>query len=135
MHLTGPLRAEVKKVSGHEPLLIAALVQTASAAADGGAPSHLRPLPYLIYFADGDSDRYNVFADNKTLQPTQKVFKKHPMADCSPPPAMSSSLGLQQGHPIHLGTVLSRCPHFLPSMRTKWGMPKAEGEEGCCVLL
>ena len=58
------------------------------------------------------------------------------MADCAPPAEMVASLGLETGHPVHLGTVLARCPHYLASMRTKWGMPKAADEEGCsCTLL
>ena len=138
MHMTGPLRAELLKVEGHERALVAALQQL-SAAADGNAradASLLRPLPYLIYLADGEAgtNTYNVFAEKLTV--TQKVFKKHQMADCAPPPAMVAELGLPTGHPVHLGTVLARCPHYAPSMRTKWGMPKAADEEmACCVLL
>ena len=64
------------------------------------------------------------------------MFKRHQMADCAPPAEMVASLGLETGHPVHLGTVLARCPHYLASMRTKWGMPKAADEEGCsCTLL
>ena len=138
MHMTGPLRAELLKVEGHERALVAALQQL-SADADGNAradASLLRPLPYLIYLADGEAgtNTYNVFAEKLTV--TQKVFKKHQMADCAPPPAMVAELGLPTGHPVHLGTVLARCPHYAPSMRTKWGMPKAADEEmACCVLL
>jgi hypothetical protein len=65
-----------------------------------------------------------------------QVFKKHPMAECSPPPAMVTELGLQPTYPVHLGTVLSRCPHYSPSMRAKWGLPKQGDEpEACCVVL
>ena len=38
------------------------------------------------------------------------------------------------GHPVHLGTVLARCPHYLSSMRTKWGMPKQAGDSSCVLL-
>lgn len=45
------------------------------------------------------------------------------------------SLANPPGHPVHLGTVLSRCPHYSSSMRTKWGMPKQAGDGAGCVLL
>ena len=188
MHMTGPLRAAVKKAPGHERLLVACAFQLgASAEGSAGTPlpgaaalaaaNLLRPLPYLLYLADGDSgDSYNVFTAQKSARrahahahahtprarfghtrgssispvrsaplimlapplavaPLQKVFKKHQMVDCSPPAALSTELGLPAGHPVHLGTVLTRCPHYLPSMRTKWGMPKgAADDEACCVL-
>jgi len=142
MHMTGPLRVEVKKVGRSEAPLLAALQQS-TAAASGKADANaacLRPLPYLLYLVDGDtgSDGYNVFtASPKDLVPVQKVFKKFPMADCGPPEEMVRELGLAAGHPVHLGTVLARCPHYQPSMRTKWGMPKAAGasDGGKCVIL
>ena len=47
-----------------------------------------------------------------------------------------ASLGLAASHPVHLGTVLTRCAHFEPRMRAKWGLPKSAGDDdGCqCVL-
>ena len=57
----------------------------------------------------------------------------------SPPLPSPSSCGTPTssptGHPVHLGTVLSRCPHYLPSMGSRWGIPKPPGEGGGCVLL
>lgn len=139
--MTGPLRKAVKKLGpGHERILVDALFALADQAAgvancNEAAPQLLRPLPYLLYLADGDAgEQYNVFTAAK-LAPVQKAFKKYPLADCSPPRAIVESLGLEQSHPVHLGTVLARCPHYHASMRTKWGMPKAPGEESCCVLL
>ena len=130
MHMTGPLRVEVKKVaSSHVPLLAALQQLTAAASAKADADAAcLRPLPYLLYLVDGDAgvDGFNVFTSNpKDLLPVQKVFKKFPMADCGPPADMVRELGLAQGHPVHLGTVLARCPHYMPSMRTKVGPPCA----------
>lgn len=136
MHMTGPLRKEVKRVPGHERPLLAALFQLVSAASEPPAPSQLRPLPYLLYLCDGDvgGGSYNVFGAR--LSAVQKVFRKHPMAECAPPAQLVAELELPAGHPVHLGTVLSRCPHYLPSMRTKWGMPKAAGEDTMkCALL
>ena len=117
MHLTGPMRAAVHKAPGHERPLLACVSQL-SAAVDvaGGpgapsgaaAPAHLlRPLPYLLYLADGASEPggYNVFHEKARLKPAQKVFKRFPMADCSPPASMIAELGLAAGHPVHLGTV------------------------------
>ena len=139
MHLTGPLRETVKKVTGHERVLLAALFHCTSRAADHPEANLLRPLPYLLYLADGDiasggSASFNVFVGQR-LQPVQKVFKRHPMADCAPPPELTESLGLAPGHPVHLGTVLARCPHYVASMRTKWGMHKQPGESKDCLLL
>jgi hypothetical protein len=122
MHMTGPLRVEVKKVDGHPGPLLAALQQlSAAASAKGEAdPSCLRPLPYLLYLADGDAgSSFNVFARPKELAPVQRVFKRYPTADCGPPVQMVRELGLGEAHPVHLGTVLTRCPHYNASMRTK----------------
>lgn len=141
MHLTGPLRAAVKKgCAGHERPVVAALLQTAAAAESAGAsaPAHfVRTLPYLLCLADGDAgDAYDVFRSVK-LQSVQRVFKKHPTAECAPPAELARELGLPAGYPVHLGTVLARCPHYQASMRTKWGMPKGADEESCssCALL
>lgn len=122
LHMTGPLRGDVQKIQGHTRPLLAALQQlSATASAKGDAdPACLRPLPYLLYLADGDAGGgFNVFSASKELAPVQKVFKKFPTADCGPPANLIKELGLAEGHPVHLGTVLSRCPHYTPSMRTK----------------
>lgn len=139
MHMTGPLRKQLKAsggAPGHERLLVAAVDQLSAAADAASDGALIRPLPYLLWFADGDAGQaYNVFTAAKLAQ-AQKVFKKHPMAECSPPPAMVTELGLQPTYPVHLGTVLSRCPHYSPSMRAKWGLPKQGDEpEVCCVVL
>lgn len=139
MHLTGPLRESTKKVSGHERVLLAAVFHYVKlAGTEKPDASVLRPLPYLLYLADGDTSSgagsFNVFVGQK-LQPVQKVFKRHPLADCAPPPEMMESMGLAPGHPVHLGTVLARCPHYMASMRTKWGMQKQAGEGKDCILL
>ena len=100
--MTGPLRRAIKRVPGHERILLAALFEVSgrAAAAQGATPpdsSLLRPLPYLLYMADGDGgDGYNVFAGTK-LRPVQKVFKKNPIVDCSPPAEMVLSMGLAAG--------------------------------------
>jgi len=136
MHMTGPLRVETKKVDGHERLLLAALFHCQQTAAAQSSPSasQLRPMPYLLYLADGDTSGSNVFVGTK-LAPVQKLFKRFPIAECGPPPELVRELGLAPGHPVHLGTVLSRCPHYLPSMGSRWGIPKPPGEGGGCVLL
>jgi len=96
------------------------------------AAETLRPLPYLLYLVDGDGGGYNVFDGRAKLAPVQRVFRKHPMAECAPPAELITELGLPPGHPIHLGTVLARCPHYLASMRKKWGLPKTADEaDGC----
>jgi len=134
MHITGPLREQTKTVAGHEPILLAALNHCTKGGGASPEPSQLRPLPYLLYFADGEAGGFNVFATTK-LTHVQKVFKRFPIADCGPPPALVREMGLAAGHPVHLGTVLARCPHYSPSMRAKWGMPKQGGESSPCVLL
>jgi len=136
MHMTGPLRAAVQKVAGYEQPLLEALFQltAAATAANGAEPAAetLRPLPYLLYLVDGDGGGYNVFDGRAKLAPVQRVFRKHPMAECAPPAELITELGLPPGHPIHLGTVLARCPHYLASMRKKWGLPKTADEaDGC----
>ena len=77
MHLTGPLRAEVTRIAGHERALVAALQQLSGRAEGSAAPAphELRPLPYLLYLADGDAgdpSAYNVFSANK-LSNVQRV--------------------------------------------------------------
>ena len=81
------------QVNGHEKMLVAALRASVasvkgSARASGVAPvaSQLRPVPYLMYIADGNSDsHFNVFeklpaAELKVLQ---RIFRRHPEVDCS----------------------------------------------------
>lgn len=137
MHLTGPLRESAQKVAGYERPLLAAVFHTTAKLSDASsgsgqpAPSDLRPLPYLLYMVDGDA--CNVFSQK--LQPVQKLVKRFPMADAEPPPDMVQSLGLSPGHPVHLGSVLVRCPHYNTSMRSKWGMPKQAGDAKECVIL
>ena len=97
--MTGPLRESIKRVAGHERPLLAALFHCTTRASSAEAPdaADLRPLPYLLYLADGDSAAgFNVFVGHK-LQPVQKLFKRHPMADCNPPTEMIESLGLEPG--------------------------------------
>ena len=128
MHMTGPLRTEVQKVQHSQRPLLAALQQLASAASAKGEadPACLRPLPYLLYLADGESSGgFNVFdCGAKELAPVQKVFKRYPMAECSPPSRILEELHLPGSHPVHLGTVLARCPHYTSSMRTKVRRPQ-----------
>ena len=139
-HMTGPLRQKVKKVRGHERPLVAAVFALSEQAASSkdAPPMLLRPMPFLLYLADGDTgEAYNVFLASKLL-PVQKVFKRYPIVACNPPDGVISSLQLPDDHQqyrVHLGTVLSRCPHWSVAMNTKWGMPKAPGEESCCVVL
>lgn len=135
MHMTGPLRAEVKKVNGHTVPLLAALQQLSAAASakSSADPACLRPLPYLLYLADGDAgSSFNVFARPKELAPVQRVFKRYPTADCGPPMQIVRELGLGEAHPVHLGTVLTRCPHYHASMRTK---VRAQNQESARICL
>lgn len=136
MHITGPLNETTKTVASHERVIVAALHHCAKAATAAAtpAPSQLRPLPYLLYFADGEGSGYNVFVGTKLAQ-EQKLFKRFPMADCGPPAEMVRDMGLAPGHPVHLGQVLTRCPHYTSSMRTKWGLPKQAGEQNSCIVL
>ena len=139
-HMSGPLRQKVKKIRGHERPLVAAVFALAEQAASSkeAPPMLLRPLPFMLYLADGDAgEAYNVFTECKLL-PVQKVFKRYPMVECTPPEQVIQALQLdatQMAYKVHLGTVLARCPHWSVSMNTKWGMPKAPGEESCCVVL
>ena len=78
-HLTGPLRDAVKKVGGHEGVLVAALRATAAAAAaqtPRAEAAQLRSLPFLLYLADGDvaPGSFNVFSEN--LKDVQKIFRR-----------------------------------------------------------
>ena len=68
-----------------------------------------------------DIEEYNTGggAEEAGYDSDQAGFRKHPLADCAPPPEMVQSLGLPTGHPVHLGTVLARCPHYATSMRSK----------------
>lgn len=134
MHLTGPLRNAVKKVPGHERVLLAALMATCKEATSRPDSATLRPLPYLIYLADGNAapSSFNVF--HSKLAPVQKLFKRNQTADCSPPEALRKELDLPAGHPVHLGTVLTRCPHFTAAMGRRWGMA-GDGDGGGCAIL
>jgi len=87
-HLTGPLRDAVKKVGGHEGVLVAALRATAAAAAaqtPRAEAAQLRSLPFLLYLADGDvaPGSFNVFSEN--LKDVQKIFRR--CAAAARPPA------------------------------------------------
>ena len=87
-HLTGPLRDAVKKVGGHEGVLVAALRATAAAAATQtprAEAAQLRSLPFLLYLADGDvaPGSFNVFSEN--LKDVQKIFRR--CAAAARPPA------------------------------------------------
>jgi hypothetical protein len=129
MHMSSPLRNAVQKMPGvqdRETVLRAVvghLVELASSAKGEAQPKHLRALPYLLYLSDRRD--HNVFTakrsgnDAKLQQRLQRLFKKYPNTECSPPPEMVEALGLQEGFPLHLGTVLARCPNYHPSMRTK----------------
>ena len=78
-------------------LLMAALMVCTEEAKRGFNPIYLRPLPYLLFLADGDTapSSFNVFSQR--LGPVQKVIKRCGTADCSPDPSLMSELGLPAG--------------------------------------
>jgi len=141
-HLTGPLRASLKKVTSASDVMMAALAQLTEQAAtlkNGSAEPHqLRPLPFLIYLADGDTGpgSFNVFQSGATLKPVMRVFKRHPEVGCSPPPELFSELAESNGVIMRLAVVLQRCPHYTANMAPKWDATADGGYygQGCCSM-
>lgn len=136
-HMTGPLRAALKKANGASVVLMAALTQLTEEAATQkpkAEATQLRPLPFLLYLADGDTapGSYNVFANGAELKPVMRVFKRYPAVDCSPPPDMD--VPESPGINMELAVVLQRCPHFTASMASKWGGEGGGGKLMCCSV-
>jgi len=136
-HMTGPLRESLKKVTKAEGVMVAALNKLAEEAATQkpkAEPNQLRPLPFLIYLADGDTapGSYNVFASN--LKGVQRVFKRYPDVDCSPPSHIGADLADVPGVQMQLAVVLQRCPHYTTNMAGKWGGATDGGSQSCCMV-
>jgi len=133
LHMTGPLRTEVKKVEKHERVLMAALEHGVKrAAGPRPADSELRPLPVVMVFADGEltPGSFNVFTSGSpALKPLQQLFKKFPQVEISSPLHGADS---SAGVPLRLAVVLQRCPHYTQQMGSKWGAPGAGGKK--CVV-
>lgn len=141
-HLTGPLRVSLKKVASTSDVMMAALAQLAEQVAtfkNGSADPHLlRPLPFLIYLADGDTGpgSFNVFQSAAALKPVMRVFKRHPEVGCSPPPEVFKEEGESNGVTMRLAVVLQRCPHYATHMAPKWDAA-ADSDyycESCCSV-
>lgn len=139
-HLTGPLRDSLKKVRDSGKVMLAALNKLAEEAATAKPkpePPQLRPLPFLIYMADGDTapGSFNVFSQGSELKGAQRVFKRFPETECAPPPEIVAELGdLGQSVQMQLAVVLQRCPHYTTNMAGRWGGASAEGSGTCCVI-
>lgn len=121
-------------------VLLAALNKLAEEAATvkpKPEPPQLRPLPFLIYMADGDTapGSFNVFSQGSELKGAQRVFKRFPETECAPPPEIVAELGdLGQSVQMQLAVVLQRCPHYTTNMAGRWGGASAEGAGTCCVI-
>lgn len=138
LHLTGPLRSAVKKVSGHERVLLAAVSQATKQAMpfQSRPPDRaLRPLPMFLVLADGDlmPGSFNVFSPGKDtidLRPTQQLFKRFPEVEVASP--LHGSDSSAAAGCLKLAVVLQRCPHYSQSMGSKWGAPSSNSKK--CVL-
>ena len=129
MHMTGPLRAAVKKAPGHERLLVACAFQLgASAEGSAGTPlpgaaalaaaNLLRPLPYLLYLADGDSgDSYNVFTAQKSARRAHAHAHAH-MHTRTRTRAHAARAVRPHARLIHITSTLSAPHHARPSSRS-----------------
>lgn len=112
------------------------LAEEAATAKPKPDASQLRPLPFLIYFADGDPapGSFNVFSQGSELKGAQRVFKRFPETDTAPPPEVVAELGEQQLVPMALAVALQRCPHYTTNMAGRWGGASAEGSGTCCMI-
>jgi len=132
LHMTGPLRAEVKKVEGHEAVLMSALDHGVKrAAGHKPADSELRPLPVVMVFADGElaPGAFNIFT-SPVASSLRPLFKKFPEVEiASPLHGAESSAGAGT---LLLAEMLRRCPHYTPQVGARWGAAGAGGKK--CVV-
>merc|ERR1719378_230722 len=113
--------------------LLRASVQQAAEAKPKPENPQLRPIPFMLYIADGDNTpgSYNVFtADMPTIKATQQVIKRFPEVDCTPP-AADGAEPAEQGTIMQLAVVLQRCPHWMPNMANKWAPAGEKGSSSC----
>lgn len=114
------VRDEVKRVSGHEGVLLDGLEIAVDKLENDRfiTPEEqfglLRVLPYYILLADGDSDdpkSFNIFKTSKIkFSAVQKVFRKHPVVP------------LYGDMAITLEFILQRSPHYdAANMGASWG--------------
>jgi len=128
------LRRPLGRRSRSRPGLKPRLTSKAATQKPKAEPNQLRPLPFLIYLADGDTapGSYNVFASN--LKGVQRVFKRYPDVDCSPPSHIGADLADVPGVQMQLAVVLQRCPHYTTNMAGKWGGATDGGSQSCCMV-
>ena len=120
------------QVNGHEKMLVAALrvsiaAVKGSARASGVAPvaSQLRPVPYLMYIADGNSDsHFNIFeklpaAEMKVLQ---RIFRRHPEVDCSAGAVLGDGTGGAGEYKARRQQIVESSPEG-SSMQKRVGTP------------
>jgi cytoplasmic FMR1 interacting protein len=113
------LRAEVKRVIGHEDVLVEVLEQATSSLENHiyTTPDekfrYMRVIPYLLMFIDGDAEdpkSINVFKGKLfKIGSAQKLFKEYPV------------IPLYGDMPITTYFILSKAPHFDHSMSSTWG--------------
>jgi len=133
IHMSGPLRAEVKKVPNHEATLLSTLeFGVKRVTLPRPTDAELRPLPLLIVYADGDATpgSFNVFtAARPQLKGAMQLFKKFPEVEAAPPDSDDSEGAVK----LHLAIMLQRCPHYTQQIGAKWGTPGAVGGTKCVV--
>ena len=112
------------------------LAEEAATAKPKPGPPQLRPLPFLIYMADGDTapGSFNAFSQGSELKPAQRVFKRFPETECAPPPEIIAELGEIMSVKMQLAVVLQRCPHYTTNMAGRWGAASADGGDTCCII-
>jgi hypothetical protein len=116
------LRTELKKIDGHEDVLIEMLQQCVDFLERGifVTPDDkyrlLRSLPHLMLLMDGekldkDNASFNVFKSKKLkLEPLKVLFKQYPV------------LPMYGDMPIRPEVILQRAPHYdVASMGAAWG--------------
>lgn len=139
IHLTGPLRSAVKKVAAHESVILQ-ILRARVAASQGGkdhipTPTQLRPLPYLMYIADGDvaPGSFNVFTQLQSgeLRALRAIFRRYPDIACTTQETMAEAAPGATVM-VQLALVLHRCPHFTAAMATRW-QPGPSGGCRCTI--
>lgn len=113
------LRGEIKRVIGHEEVLVEVLEQATYSLENHiyTTPDekfrYMRVIPYLLMLIDGDAEdikSVNVFKGKLfKIGPVQKLFKEYPV------------IPLYGDMPITTYFILSKAPHFEYSMGAAWG--------------